>query len=152
MLKRSLLLCCLLLGLICTTLHAQVHPTELTTMSSNIKEKLIDLKVNSAIVTEQLNQVLTDLKLSQQEAQDWKERSMNLSNSLMSINEQLNKCYTTIDEQSLILDQKTATIDKCIFILVILVGIFVIGIVIKVVFIIMYAKGIKVPRLVDILA
>lgn len=139
--KRLFLFCALLV--VCLSV-APAQTNELSQKSSTIKEKLIDLKVNSAIVTEQLKTVSEDLTLSQNEAKQWKERSMNLSNSLTSINEQLNDCYTTITKQS----SQNRLLMKVLTILIAILGLRTVGMILGY---ILYAKGIKLPRWLDIL-
>ena len=139
--KRFLLLC--VLCFVCLS-AAPAQEKELTNLSSTIKEKLIDLKVSSALVTEQLNQVSEDLKASQNEASQWKELSTNLSNSLVSINEELNSCYMTIEKQEMQSKIKTKWITVLLVILIVRTIGMIAGYVI-------YAKGIKLPRWLDIL-
>ena len=123
---------------------AQELPEALTQQSSTIKQKLQDLKMNSAIVTEQLITLSEDLKVSQQEAQEWKERSMSLSSSLMSINEQLNDSYETIIKY----EAKTKTLMKILSVLLIIL---IVTLGAKLVAYILYFKGVKLPRWLDIL-
>lgn len=139
---KRLFLFCALLVVCLSAVPAQTK--ELSQKSSIIKEKLIDLKTNSAIVTEQLKTVSEDLTLSQNEAKQWKERSMNLSNSLTSINEQLNDCYTTITKQS----SQNRLLMKVLIILIAILGLRTVGMILGY---ILYAKGIKLPRWLDIL-
>ena len=139
--KRFLLPCVLCFA--CLSV-APAQEKELTSLSSTIKEKLIDLKVSSALVTEQLNQVSEDLKASQNEASQWKELSTNLSNSLVSINEELNSCYMTIEKQEMQSKIKTKWITVLLVILIVRTIGMIAGYII-------YAKGIKLPRWLDIL-
>ena len=139
--KRLFLFCALLV--VCLSV-APAQAKELTAKSLTIKEKLIDLKTNSAIVTEQLKTLSEDLTLSQNEASQWKERSMNLSNSLMCINEKLNSCCMTITKQSLELKIKSRIINVLLAILILRTVGMIAGYII-------YAKGIKLPRWLDIL-
>ena len=139
--KRLFLFCALLV--VCL-LVAPAQAKELTAKSLTIKEKLIDLKTNSAIVTEQLKTLSEDLTLSQNEASQWKERSMNLLNSLTSINEELNSCCMTITKQSLELKIKSRIINVLLAILILRTVGMIAGYII-------YAKGIKLPRWLDIL-
>lgn len=139
--KRLFLFCALLVVYLSV---APAQAKELTAKSLTIKEKLIDLKTNSAIVTEQLKTLSEDLTLSQNEASQWKERSMNLSNSLTSINEELNSCCMTITKQSLELKIKSRIINTLLTVLIVRVIGMIAGYII-------YAKGIKLPRWLDIL-
>ena len=118
--------------------------TELTDRYLSIRNKLIDLKKNSEIVTEQLTMLSENLKLSQQEAETWKQTSTQLSESLMNINEQLNDCYKTIEKQ----EAENELLTK---VLVTLISIFIFIILVKIAGYILYAKGIKLPRWLDIL-
>ena len=117
---------------------AVVPQEQLTSRYLSIRDRLTDLKKNSELVTEQLQQVSTDLKLSQADAQKWEQTSIQLSENLTTINKQLNESYLTIR-----LYQKLLTS---------LISIFVGLLLIKAVFIILYKLGFKVPRIVDILA
>ena len=117
---------------------AAVPQEQLTNKYLSIRDRLTDLKKNSELVTEQLQQVSTDLKLSQAEAQKWEQTSIQLSENLTTINRQLNESYLTIK-----LYQKLLTS---------LISIFVGLLLIKAIFIILYKLGFKVPRIVDILA
>lgn len=90
---------------------------ELTSQYLTIRDKLTDLKKNSELVTEQLRTVTEDLKASQQEAKQWEETSMTLSNSLTSINEQLNDAYKTIEQQDFENRKLKKTLVSTLFIL-----------------------------------
>ena len=117
---------------------------KLTEASLSIRSKLIDLKRNSEVVTEQLTLLSESLQQSQQEAAEWKQTSIQLSDSLMSINEQLNGCYTAIELQKKQIANENIVLTWLIVIyIILLVG--------KVVGYVLYAKGIKLPRWLDIL-
>ena len=138
----------LVLLLLCSASHAQGAQqveSQLAETSSSISSKLIDLKKNSAIVTEQLRIVSERLVSSQSEVETLKEQSMTLSNSLITINEQLSDCYTTIEIQK----QRIQLKNKVLTILIIIFSIFIIA---KILCIILYSKGVKVPRIIDIIA
>lgn len=67
------------------------------------RERLIDLRANSAAVTAQLETPQETLKASQSrleasqnEAEEWRTKSTRLSDSLTNINEELSGCYETI--------------------------------------------------------
>ena len=94
---------------------------KLTSQYLTIRDKLTDLKKNSELVTEQLRTVTEDLKASQQEAKQWEETSMTLSNSLTSINEQLNDAYKTIEQQAYENKKLKKTLTSCILILTVLI-------------------------------
>lgn len=90
---------------------------ELTSQYLTIRDKLTDLKKNSELVTEQLRTLTEDLKASQQEAKQWEETSTTLSNSLTSINEQLNDAYKTIEQQDFENRKLKKTLVSTLFIL-----------------------------------
>ena len=128
----------------CFCQDAAQQEMALTEMSLVINSKLIDLKKNSAIVTEQLKQLSENLKLSQAEATAWKEQSMNLSSSLENINDELNSCYMTITKYEQKLKIRMNIITVLLIILIIRTICMIIGYII-------YFKGIKLPRWLDIL-
>lgn len=111
--------------LACFCLQAVVAQEELTSRYLSIRDKLVSMKANSEIVTEQLrtvteqlNQQSESLRLSQQEAKEWETTSMMLSESLTNINEQLNDAYLNLEKEQ----YKNKTLTK---ILVILISVFV---------------------------
>lgn len=110
---------CALLVLFC--LQAVVAQDELTSRYLSIRDKLMNMKTNSEIVTErlktvteQLNQQSESLKLSQQEAKEWEQTSMTLSESLTNINEQLNDAYLDLEHEHM----KNKQLTKALFILI----------------------------------
>lgn len=115
-----------------------------TTQYLNIRSKLIELKKESEFVTEQLRNVSENLTISQQKAKEWEETSRTLSESLTYINQQYNDCY----EQLVIEKTKNRNLTK---ILVSLIIVLVILILLKIVFMILYFKGIPMSRFIDIL-
>ena len=144
-LKKVFCFVLLLLSLSCFSQSAVYQEgQELTTISLAISGKLTDLKKNSEIVTEQLKTLSENLKLSQAEAQKWKEQSTKLSTSLESINEELNNSYTIITQY----EQKLKTRIKIISILIIFACIRLLGLLFAVY---CYIKGIKLPRILDII-
>lgn len=128
----------------CFCQDAAQQKMALTEMSLVINSKLIDLKKNSAIVTEQLKQLSENLESSQAEATAWKEQSMNLSSSLENINDELNSCYMTITKYEQKLKIRMNIITVLLIILIIRIVCMIIGYII-------YFKGIKLPRWLDIL-
>lgn len=128
----------------CFCQDAAQQEMALTEMSLVINSKLIDLKKNSAIVTEQLKQLSENLESSQAEAIAWKEQSMNLSSSLENINDELNSCYMTITKYEQKLKIRMNIITVLLIILIIRTICMIIGYII-------YFKGIKLPRWLDIL-
>ena len=116
----------------------------LTTQSSTIKEKLIDLKVQSSNMTLLLEQLQKNLEDSKIEVKEWKETSTTLSNSLTNINKELQNSYKTITK----LETKLKLYLKILLCMIIAL---VIMIVCKVIAFILYAKGLPLPRWLDIL-
>lgn len=117
---------------------------QLTKQSSTIKEKLIDLKAQSSNMTLLLEQLQKNLEESRIEASGLKETSTKLSDSLTTINEELQDSYKTITE----LDMK---LRMCLKVLIVLILILIIMIIGKVIAFILYAKGLLLPRWLDIL-
>lgn len=129
-------------------LYAQqdAAPNELTLeeLSLSIKEKLITLKVNSEVVTEQLRTQSEALKLSKEEAVKWETTSTKLSNSLKSINDEYNTLLIDYEKAKAKLETHTK-INIALTLLIVLRFIaMVFGYV-------LYAKGVKLPRWLDIL-
>ena len=143
---KKLFIGCLLLLCFSVFVFADVRQPEqeLTEISFSIKQKLIDLKVQSSNMTLLCEMLQSSLEASQSELSQWKEQSTMLSNSLMSINEQLNNSYETITKYEAKLKFRLKLI--AIFITILIVR--TIGMVIGY---ILYAKGIKLPRWLDIL-
>ena len=132
----------------CSVLYAQdvsQPDTELTTLSSNIKDSLQNIKLQSMLISEELTQVQNELKVSEEERTALQRQSTELSASLMSINEQLNDYYKTITiyEERLRRQKKILTSLSMILLALILI---------KILFIFLYIKKIPIPRIVDILA
>ena len=141
--KRRYLTVSLLLLAFCFPLVSQ-DQDQLTSLSSTIKERLIDLKVQSANMTLLCETLQKDLETSQIEAGQWKEQSTMLSDSLTSINEQLMDSYETITKY----EQQLKTGKKVVLALAIVLLIMIAA---KVLGYILYAKGIMLPRWLDIL-
>ena len=116
----------------------------LTTMSSHIKEKLQDLKVQSNSITARLEIVSKTLEESEKERLELKEQSTRLSISLMNINRELNDCYRDIENYKRTLEERTVVLTYLAILMVIRVLAVAVGY-------ILYFKGIKVPRWLDIL-
>lgn len=100
---KSQFLVCLFCWLLVASAASQPQSMSTTEVSSAIKEKLIDLRANSAAVTAQLETLQETLRTSQSkleasrnEAEEWRTKSTRLSDSLTSINEELSGCYETI--------------------------------------------------------
>ena len=142
--KRSFLVC-LLLVLFIYVAPAQANlQEELTKTSSTINGMLLNLKVQSSNMKEQLETVSENLKASEAELSLWKQQSMDLSRSLDSINNSLTHSYTIITNY----ESKIAMQYK---ILVVLLIIIVARLLTMIIGYILMFKGIKVPRWMDIL-
>lgn len=150
--KEIALLSVLFLLASSSLLHAQAtEEMTLTELSSTISKKLIDLKKNSAIVTEQLKTLSETLEQSQAEANQWKEQSMKLSNSLENITEELNRCYMTMNEYETTITKLKEKLNLRIKVVWILIGILALRVISMIVGFILCSKGIQVPRWLDIL-
>lgn len=142
--KRSFLVC-LLLVLFVYVVPAQANlQEELTKTSSTINGMLLNLKVQSSNMKEQLETVSENLKASEAELSLWKQQSMDLSRSLDSINNSLTHSYTIITNY----ENKIAMQYK---ILVVLLIIIVARLLTMIIGYILMFKGVKVPRWMDIL-
>lgn len=152
--KRKILLV-LLLVLFCFTLpfvslaqsSQDVPPQEsipLTEISSHIKQKLQDLKTQSQVINVRLDILSKNLETSEKERLELKEQSTKLSVSLMNINEELTRCYGDIERYKNTLEERTAILTCLAIFMVIRLVAVLIGY-------ILYFKGIKVPRWLDIL-
>lgn len=120
------------------------QPQELTNLSSSITDKLQYLKQEISYTNQQLEIVLAKLQLSEKEQEILKQQLTKSSESLIAINEQLNDCYNTITIQK----QKLKVRLTISLILLIILIIRTIGMIVG---FILYAKGIKLPRWLDIL-
>lgn len=124
---------------------------QLTKTSYIISEKLVNLKQQSDSMSREL-QLLTNrlettsnlLKISESERKQLELQSTNLSNSLQNINAELNSCYETITRY----ETKLKILIKVVTILLSVIAIRLLGMVAGY---ILYAKGIKLPRWLDIL-
>ena len=117
---------------------------ELTGLSSSIKGRLLSLKEESLAMRERLETLSRDLERSRSEASALAEELMMSSASLMNINEELITSYDSIAR----LEERVRTRTR----VVIAFGVvFAVMIVLKIAGYILYAKGVKVPRWLDIL-
>ena len=123
---------------------AQEQEKSLRELSWSISERLTDLKKNSALVTERLMVLSESLEQSQREAAQWREQSTSLSVSLASINDELTSCYSTITEYEAELRRRART-------LWILTAVVAARIVMMIAGFVLYAKGVRLPRWLDIL-
>ena len=152
MCKRLTLLSALLFLSFCLLLpvfaqDAQACPDKeqvLNQTSLLIKSKLQDLKTESDCMKQQLTELSASLKTSDLEQQKLKQQSMMLSASLTSINESLNNSYLTISKYEQKLKDKNRTLNILLIIVIIRICTTAIGYG-------FYIKGIKLPRLPDIL-
>jgi uncharacterized phage infection (PIP) family protein YhgE len=131
--------------------HAQPVDPELTNLSSTINAKLLNLKqeigtLNDSLLytTAQLCTLSESYKMSLNEQEEWKARSMSLSASLTSISEELTNSHELITKYK----AQVATRGKIVLVLLIVLVIRVVGMITGY---ILYAKGIKLPRWIDIL-
>lgn len=133
---------CLLL-LVCVSVLVFTQDTT-TTQYLSIRSKLIELKKESEHVTEQLRIVSESLTISQQRAKEWEETSKTLSESLMSINQQYNDCYEQLVTEKT-KNRNLLKLNCALFVIL------VIRIMCMIAGYILYAKGVKLPRWLDIL-
>ena len=142
---KSLFLACLFFSLLAASAASQPQYVPMTEVSSTIKERLIDLKVNSAAVTAQLETLQetlrasqSKLEASQSEAEEWKMKSTRLSDSLTSINEELSSCYETITVYETKLKFRAKVISVLIMLCVLRLALVVLSITLRI-------KGITLP-------
>ena len=136
---------CLFFCLRVASASSQQQYEPMSEVSSTIKEKLIDLKANSAAVTAQLETLQetlrtsqSKLEASQNEAEEWKTKSTQLSDSLTSINEELSSCYETITVYETKLKFRAKIISIFIVLLVLRLSLVVLSIILR-------TKGITLP-------
>lgn len=141
----SLLLCAVCM------FHVQAQTQELDQLSLSISKELQSLKNETSTLkndllnmTESLQTQSNLLKLSENELEIWKARSIGLSDSLKNINDLLNKSFETIAiyRHKLVHRMKIITVLMTIIVLMIIA---------KIIGYVLYAKGIKLPRWLDIL-
>lgn len=148
-LSICLFVCCCVVVLFCSVADQQetIEQT-LQATSSSIKDKLQNLKQNSdgimQLVTTLQNELINTRVLSETKQKALEQKSMNLSNSLTSINQQLNDSYKTITA----LEKKIAIKNNILTILIVILVIRTLGMFIGFLF---YLKGIKLPRWLDII-
>ena len=137
--------------LCCYSAAAQQTEPSLTALSSSIADNLQYLKTESKNMVNQLQEYELVLQQSAKKLEEFeKERqalvsqSKTLSSCLMSINEQLNDCYKTMTVYETKLQQRMR-------IIVVLLTILLIRFVLVIIGFALYAKGIVLPRWVDIL-
>ena len=147
----SVLLLALALAPPCSPLDAPQAPVEerpreqeLEILSSNIRGKLLSLKQESLYMKEQLETLSASLESSQGAQAILTEQLMSSSASLTSINEELMTCYDSIAR----LERRVESRGRIVLILGI---VFLVMVLAKIAGYILYARGIKVPRWLDIL-
>lgn len=125
--------------------HGEVTLEEgLETLSSTIKDRLLSLRQESLSMREQLETLSASLETSQSEQAILAEQLMSSSASLTSINEELMSSYNSIAR----LELKVKSRGRIVLVLGIVFGAMIC---LKILGYILYAKGIKVPRWIDIL-
>lgn len=135
--------CVLLLCAISSYLVAQ-QSQSLTDLSSSIAANLQYLKLESEVMVRQLALSQEKLQLSETERQRQEQQLTQLSHSLMSINEQLTDSYLTITRYEQQLIQRSKIISALLVVICVRIVLMVIGYIV-------YAKGIYIPRWLDIL-
>jgi hypothetical protein len=143
--RRLLLSALLLVSLFgyCQDAVPPDHPQE-QTLSQIAHEAVSDLKMHSAVLLEQLTTLQTDLTLSQEQRDLYKTMATDLRTSLTSMTQNWQG-----SEQKLIVSEHNFAIAKRI---VIWMGaVFLIGILLRIVGAILWAKGIKLPYLLNLL-
>ena len=117
---------------------------ELELLSSNIKDRLLSLKQESLYMKEQLETLSRSLETSQSEQAILAEQLTSSSASLTSINEELISSYESIA----LLERKVKARGRIVLALGIVFGVMILA---KIAGYILYAKGVSVPRWLDIL-
>lgn len=110
----------------------------------SIRDKLTSLKANSERVTEQLTELSESLELSQQEAAAWKQTWTKLYGSWTNINEQLEGCYATIEQQQVTIETQGTLLKKTKMKLLVCVGLLILMAVPAVVTLIKFMIGLSV--------
>lgn len=131
-------------ALYCYSEDAQQQEQTLETLSSNISGRLRNLKAQSEDMTRRLETLSRSLTTSQAEAREWRETSARLSASLQSINRELTDCYANLTRY----ETKLKARGKVIAVLAAIVIIRLLGMVAGLV---LMARGVRLPRWVDIL-
>lgn len=149
--KRRLALSVLLSVFVIVCVGAQQPKEELNNLSLSINEELVNLRqeinsLNNDLTRSigQLNALSSSLKMSNEERELWKTKSTELSTSLENISVSLNNSYGKITE----LKTRLSVHKRVTTALGIIFGVLII---LKVVGFILYAKGIKLPRWIDII-
>lgn len=146
--KKLLFFLCVL---VCCASAVQAQTPELDKLSLSINSELMSLKEETANLKAALfnmSKLLDNqskvLQLSETERKEWEAKSTALSTSLQSINEQLNKSYENLTIYKHRLRQHQKALAALIIIFIILMAAKIVGYY-------LYAKGIKLPRWLDLL-
>lgn len=135
--------CMLLWCALFSHLAAQQNQS-LTDLSSSIAANLQYLKLESEVMVRQLALSQEKLLLSETERQRQEQLLTQLSSSLTSINEQLTDSYLTITRYEQQLMQRSKIISVLLIVICVRIVLMIIGYIV-------YAKGIYIPRWLDIL-
>ena len=135
---------CGVLCLLCLLLGAEPIGQTLTTQSSNINARLQNLKAQSLELTALCRTLNEALQKSRTEAATLQTKSTALSENLMRINQELTDCYENITRLEAQLKEETETTRTLGLIFGVLTLIKVVGFV-------LYSRGIRIPRWLDIL-
>lgn len=117
---------------------------ELSQLSSSIASNLQSLRLESEAMAERLSRLSQTLQESESERRELEIQSSRLSSSLTAINEQLNDSYRTITAY----EEKLRMQRRALSIMLVVLALRMAGMVAGY---ILYAKGIKLPRWLDIL-
>ena len=122
----------------------QAEEEELASLSSNIRDRLLYLRQESLSMREQLERLSASLETSQSEQAILAEQLTSSSASLTSINEELTSCYDNIA----VLESSVRSRGRIVLVLGIVFSVMILA---KLAGYILYAKGVHVPRWLDIL-
>lgn len=112
--------------------------------SSTIRGSLESIREQSRILSEELETLQGRLTASEEERTALREKSMELSSSLTSINEQLTASYANIERLETRLSESRRAAAALLAVLAVRLALMVAGYV-------LYAKGVRLPRWLDIL-
>lgn len=127
---------------------AQQQSQSLSSLQQSIAGKLEEL--NKQLLSIQTHSNLLQQTSMKNQAQ-WEERLANLNLSYQNILEELNSSYKDMNNLNILLSKKNTEIKNLLIILTVLVVLSLVKIALKVVAFILMAKGIPVPRAIDIL-
>lgn len=116
----------------------------LTAQSLAIKNNLMSIKEQSKLLSAELMNLQEKLSVSEEERTRLQEKSTELSNSLITINEQLSSSYETINCLETRLKGLTKTLKILASVLLVLIAVKVVGYV-------LCFRGVRLPRWLDIL-